>query len=210
MNAGVLGCRDLAFWRNDKELFRDIEFSVESGQILRVEGVNGAGKTTLLKLLAGLLHPEEGEITWNGERIEAVSVEYRDSLTYIGHTHGIKPELSALENLDFYQAMLPAPTGVAPRQALQRLGLAGYETTLCRRLSAGQQRRVALARLCFSPACLWILDEPFTSIDREGIDCVERLLAAHVQSGGILVVTSHQSMSFEETALIRLTLGENA
>lgn len=195
--------------RNDEPLFSDLALSVASGQVLQVEGRNGSGKTTLLRILCGLTLPTAGAVHWNGRALRSVYPEFVTDLCYVGHLPGLKGELTAVENLTFFGAGRRVRAGVSPEAALERLGLPPEcEEAPCRRLSAGQQRRVALARLLITQARLWVLDEPFTALDPEGRATVEVLLADHLKAGGLAVVTTHHAMAFEQGEVIRLELSD--
>lgn len=193
--------------RNDEPLFSDLELSVLPGQVLQIEGRNGSGKTTLLRILCGLTLPTGGEVRWREQNIRAAYPDFVTNLCYVGHLPGVKGELTPLENLEFFRAGRQQRTGVSAEQALERLELpVECEEVPCRRLSAGQQRRVALARLLLTEARLWILDEPFTALDPQGRDTVERLLAEHLAAGGLAVVTTHHVMAFERGEVVKLDL----
>ena len=204
----MLEGRHLTSVRDGRTLFEDLNLQLEAGRVLQVEGANGAGKTTLLRILCGLTRPREGVVYWKGNDIQWHRASYHEDLLYIGHNPGIKPELTALENLRFFQALGGHDgTAAALTEALDRVGLYGYEDTLVRALSAGQRRRVALARLWLSTAPLWVLDEPFTAIDRQGVRQLETRLAQHVQDGGLAIITSHQAVSLDRCPVQRLELG---
>ena len=203
----MLEGRALACVRDGRTLFENLDCRVKRGEVLRLEGANGAGKTSLLRILCGLALPRRGVVRWNGEDIRHRRGEYHEQLLYIGHCPGIKEELTPLENLRFLRSLGGhAGDREVQEAALHIIGLCGYEDVPVRVLSAGQRRRVALARLWLSGASLWILDEPFTAIDREGIRHLEARLADHVKRGGMLVITSHQSSRLEGCHVRRLGL----
>jgi len=183
----LLECRGLGFARNEERVFGPLDFRLRGGEALQVLGGNGAGKTTLLRVLAGLLPAGSGEVRVEGRVVD------RDHLArgsaFLGHLPGHKGELTALENLRFTAAMQGSP--VAPETALASVGLAGFEDTLARRLSAGQNKRLALARLGLTPARLWLLDEPYANLDLDGIALVNALVSAHVAAGGSVLLTTH-------------------
>lgn len=202
--------RGLACERDDRWLFRGLDLRVGPGEVVRVEGPNGSGKTTLLKILAGQLPPQAGELAWCERPLHRVRTEYLANLLYLGHAPGVKTALTALENLAWYQA-LHGERGDATKRlaALEAFGLRGFEDVPAAQLSAGQQRRIALSRLELTPRPLWILDEPFTAIDREGVAALETRLWAHAEAGGGVILTTHHALS-GQGALRRVGLGEAA
>ncbi|MFC3549678.1 heme ABC exporter ATP-binding protein CcmA [Lysobacter cavernae] len=185
----LLAARGLCFARNDEPVFGPLDFSVDAGEALLVQGDNGAGKTTLLRVLAGLLRADVGEIDIDGERARAA--RRARAIAYLGHLPGLKADLSALENLDFLCGLQGRRRAQLPENALAIVGLAGYEDTLARQLSAGQKKRLSLARLWLSPAPLWLLDEPYANLDLDGIELVNRMVHAHLREGGAALVTTH-------------------
>ena len=188
----MLSADDLTCVRGERVLFAGLTCAVGPGEWLHVRGANGAGKTTLLRTLAGLVRPDSGEVRWCGRALHDAGTAFRASLGFVGHHAGIKEDLSPRENLELSGALdgdPPAPTLVV--DALRRLGLGGREDLPVRLLSAGQKRRVLLARLLTRRAKLWLLDEPFTALDAGAVDVVAGLLAAHVAGGGMAVLTSH-------------------
>ena len=158
-------------------------------------GANGSGKTTLLRALAGISGDYSGDIFWRGRALSENAWEYSADLLYLGHLPGIKKSLTPLENLRWYAAVAGDYSNSDLKDALRKVGLYGYEDTPCYQLSAGQLRRVALARLHMSRATLWILDEPFTAIDKAGVGHLEERLASHAAGGGIVLLTSHQDLA---------------
>ncbi|WP_410680770.1 cytochrome c biogenesis heme-transporting ATPase CcmA [Avibacterium paragallinarum] len=200
-----LQLKEITCQRGDKTLFTDLSHSWQSGDFVQIEGHNGIGKTSLLRILVGLASPLVGQVCWNGEPITQCREEYYYQLLYLGHQAGIKPELTAWENLQFYQAISQCQQGDETLwQALEKVGLIGRENIVAGQLSAGQQRRIALARLWLSQAPLWILDEPFTAIDKKGVGVLTQLFERHVANGGMVILTSHQEIPSQ--ALQRLDL----
>ncbi|MHA6312122.1 cytochrome c biogenesis heme-transporting ATPase CcmA [Pantoea sp. USHLN298] len=177
--------------RDERTLFHQLSFSVHAGDIVQIEGPNGAGKTSLLRLVAGLSRPEQGEIRWHDRPIAQQREQWHASLLYLGHHPGVKAVLSPLENLRFYHRDCEDAQIFA---ALESVDLLGYEEVPVAQLSAGQQRRVALARLWLSRATLWILDEPLTAIDKTGIEKLMMKFAQHADNGGAVIVTTHQDL----------------
>lgn len=180
--------------RDERTLFKDVSICLQNGDFLQIAGANGSGKTTLLKLLAGLNLNYKGSLKWHGEDIRANFYDYAQSRVYLGHLSAIKLSLSCLENLRW----LASPWNVKTDSllaALKTVKLYGYEDTLCQSLSAGQKRRVALALLLCAPASCWILDEPFTALDAEGVSWLIKLMQTHTAKGGAVVVTSHHALS---------------
>lgn len=192
-----LECRDLACVRGDNLLFENFSLDVGAGEVCQVHGANGAGKTSLMRIICGLATPERGEVRWCGEPIDHHVESFRSRLSYVGHLNGVKAELSPIENLDAARSISPTRRDVTTTTALDRAGLAGYEDIPCRFLSAGQKRRVAIARLLMSGAQLWVLDEPATALDADGVTDFQRLLETHAANGGMVVITSHQPLHFE-------------
>jgi len=191
----MLNAINLSCVRGDRTLFAGLDLCVGAGEWLHVRGGNGTGKTSLLRLLAGLSPPAAGEIRWNGSPVTDVAQEYRADLIYLGHQAGVKEDLTARENLELAGAL----DGCEPKQgdvtaALGRFGLKGREDLPVRFFSAGQKRRVLLARLVSRRAKLWILDEPFTALDAGAVDMLGKLVGEHIAEGGMAVITSHQAV----------------
>jgi heme exporter protein A len=202
--APLLQARALAYARNDEPIFGALEFALRPGEIVLIEGDNGSGKTTLLKLLSGLLEPTNGEVLLHGAPLTTARLSHQVAL--LGHLLGLKLELSALENLRFAIGLGGLRSGITPQLALASVGLEGYEDQPLRTLSAGQRKRVALARLLLVPAALWLLDEPYANLDREGIELVNRLLDNHARRGGAALITSHGAYAFTSGTPRRIAL----
>lgn len=201
----LLTLEQLTCERDERPLFSGLNLDLCTGQAFQILGPNGSGKTTLLRTLAGLSTPARGRILWRGRPQRRCLWDFRQSLLYIGHAPGVKAALTPLENLRWYEALSAGRQQGDPREALARVGLAGYEEQPCYQLSAGQLRRVALARLYLSEAPLWILDEPFTAIDRRGVAELEERMAAHTARGGAVVLTSHQAVDVSVLQTLDLT-----
>ncbi|HTA66603.1 MAG TPA: heme ABC exporter ATP-binding protein CcmA [Xanthomonadaceae bacterium] len=186
--ATILAVARLRFDRNEERVFGPLDFDLHAGEALLVTGGNGAGKTTLLRVLAGMLRADDGEVTWHGETCERLPAE---GIAFVGHLPGHKADLGTLDNLRFAVGLHGCRRGASAIHALASVGLAGYEDVPAGRLSAGQRKRLALARLLISPARLWLLDEPYANLDRDGMTLVDRLLGRHLGEGGAALITTH-------------------
>lgn len=206
MTQSGLITHNLACSRGYRDLFDGLCLQVQPGEILRVEGRNGSGKTSLLRILAGLALPVSGEVMWHGLPIRDVQSGYFQDLLYIGHRPGIKYELSAIENLCLSRALFGSRSENGIEEALYQIGLYGFEDMPAAMLSAGQKRRVALAQLFLTQAKLWILDEPYTSLDVAAVALLEEQFRLHVQAGGMLIMTSHQPVNMAGCVTRRLAL----
>jgi heme exporter protein A len=185
-----LGCS-----RGGRQLFRDVDCTLQSGRWLYVAGANGVGKTSLLRMVCGLAPIEAGEIAWNGTPIHAQRDAYRQDLCYLGHLNALQESMTVSENLGFIAALGgTAPNAVQVNDVLTHFGVRGRGDQLVRHLSQGQKRRVALSRLALSQARLWVLDEPFVAMDEAGVRMLADLIAAHLAKGGMAVLTSHQQV----------------
>ena len=197
----------LSCMRGDRVLFRDLDFTLEDGELLHLKGHNGSGKTTLLRALAGLLLPVGGEIRWQGGNIRSLREEYSRHLLYLGHLNGIKGDLTAVENLRI-GSILDGSTLDEDRawEVLGEIGLRGHEDLPSKHLSQGQKRRVALARLLVNQARIWILDEPFTALDVAAVELLQTVIHRHVANGGMAILTTHQEVAMisEHTRTIEL------
>lgn len=204
----MLEADNLECVRGERRLFAGLGFKLEAGELLYLQGRNGAGKTSLLRMLIGLLPPEAGEIRWRGDPIRALGDEFRAELCYLGHLNAIKEELTPLENL-IAAARLAASdlSEDAALDALEQVGLAGREDLACKYLSQGQKRRVALARLVVDRRALWILDEPFVALDVAAVDWLAGIISAHLQRGGLAVMTTHQPVDIPAGSVRQLRLG---
>lgn len=189
-----LEAKELECMRGDRVLFSGLNFRIDSGQLLQVAGANGSGKTSLLRILSGLRAPSMGQVLWCGQPTNEDRGQFWSQVAYLGHDDGVKMELTTLENTRIAQGLAATPADTSTEDALARVGLQGYEDVPARVLSAGQRRRVALARLLVNDAKLWLLDEPLTALDESGQGLGLQLLLGHIQNGGIVVVASHHAL----------------
>jgi heme exporter protein A len=186
----------LMLFRGDRCLFRDVEFGLESGELLVLEGANGSGKTSLMKAIVGMLELETGVLEWNGKPVTEQRQVFHGSLVWLAHRVGLKADLTLVENLRFEAALRPqASDDMEP--VLERLGLTRLKPLPLRSLSAGQQRRVALGRILLADVPLWLMDEPFTNLDRAGRGLVLRLVSEHLEKGGMCVMAAHQDIEID-------------
>ncbi|WP_040262348.1 cytochrome c biogenesis heme-transporting ATPase CcmA [Pseudomonas massiliensis] len=196
--------------RDERMLFDGLNLSVRSGEMLKITGANGAGKTSLLRVLVGLMTPTAGEVRFNGQPLPRALPDLARHLLWLGHAPALKLSLTPLENLSWLCALGAPANRIAIHAALATVGLAGYEDQPCQRLSAGQRRRVALARLYLAPAPLWLLDEPFTALDAASVAALEAHLQRHCEEGGAVVLTSHHELSRMPARYRELRLGVEA
>jgi len=209
MENGLLEIRALACERGDRQLFSDLSFSLQAGELLHVHGPNGSGKTTLLRAIAGLVLQERGEILWNGESSGKEKDAFNRELLYLGHHYGLKFELTGYENLKVFANL----SGAEIREheveaALRRFGLAHCVELPVKMLSQGQKRRVALARLLLQSSKLWILDEPFVALDAAAVELLLEVIKTHVANGGMVILTTHQAVAVEVGSVQHLHLGQ--
>ena len=205
LNPSSLRANALTCVRGERTLFTGLDLEVSAGEWLHVRGENGIGKTSLLRLLSGLTKPAAGEIFWNEQLISADPSEYHRNLLFLGHRDSLKEDLTALENLSIATAL----DGIAVTEdeillALHRFGLRGREDLPVNCLSAGQKRRVLLARLLLRQAKLWILDEPFNALDVRAVEMLSELILEHIASGGIAIMTSHQEIPMPNGRVVQL------
>lgn len=192
-NPVLLAADMLTCIREERILFDELSFAVHSGEIVQIAGPNGAGKTSLLRILSGLSRPYSGDVLYGNRPINQCRDEYHQDLLYLGHLAGVKPELTAAENLNT-QLTLSGYRDQNTNEILAKVRLNGFEDALTGHLSAGQHRRTALARLWHTDSKIWILDEPFTAIDKKGVEQLERLFLQHADNGGCVILTTHQDM----------------
>lgn len=211
MSQSLLSAQNLSCERGYRQLFRQLDLSVSSGELLRIAGSNGSGKSTLLNVLTGLSSDYHGELFWCGEPLQSVRHEYQAAMCYLGHNKAVKPQLTVSEHLQWFRTIYPCRNDESRDAVLYRLGLYRYRDSLCGHLSAGQQQRVALARLLISAARLWILDEPFTAIDRQGVAEFEQVICDFVTAGGAIILTTHHTLQLSmPSRTIELGSGEGS
>lgn len=206
----LLQATDLGCIRQDRVLFESLQLTLSRSDLLQIKGKNGAGKSSLLRLLANLAYPDEGRLYYKEQPYTDAAADYAANLCYIGHQSGIHEQLTALENLAFWRTALSLPVISSQQQhdltLLGTLGLAGLEDVPCRTLSAGQQRRVSLARLWLTEAQIWILDEPFTALDQLAVQMLQQHFLAHLHRGGAIILTTHQPLTLTYEHLKTLEL----
>ena len=204
--SALLETRDLSCVRNDRLLFEHLDLSLDPGQMLVVEGPNGCGKTSLLRILTGLRLADSGEVLWRGDPIDRLAGDYYEQVAYVGHHDGVKQELTCLENLRLARAM-GIPSTPSLDDVLDQVNLYAAGETEAGSLSAGQKRRLALARLLATDSLVWILDEPFTSLDKDSMSMFASLFEQHLQRQGLIVMTSHHEISLPAQSVQHLRLG---
>lgn len=203
----TLSVENLACRRGERLLFEALSFELNAGELLLIEGRNGSGKTTLLRTLAGLKATDEGKIFWQGKLSKQQSETFHAELAWLGHLNGIKGDLTAIENLQIYCRL--RNLNVSEQElwdALDTIGLFGYEDLPTRVLSQGQKRRVALAAFLLNNAKLWILDEPFSALDVAAVDLLQSILRKHLDAGGMIILTTHQEVDLITGNIKRLRL----
>lgn len=193
-----LSASDLTLFRGERCLFKNLDFALNPGELLLLEGQNGSGKTSLMRALAGLLEFESGEILWNGKSVREHRQEFHGTLVWTAHRTGLKSDLTLVENLAF-ESRLRLRSRAEFDDVLERLGIKRLKRLPVRSLSAGQQRRVALARMLLSDATLWLMDEPVTNLDRDGRKLVMDLVSEHLGRGGMCIMAAHQDIDVKGT-----------
>ena len=203
-NQDVLKAEHLFCERDNRILFEDLNFAAHRGQVIQIKGSNGSGKTTLLRILCGLNEGFRGSLTWFNKPIQDHWEEVHSSLIYMGHRVGVNKILTPVENLRWSVGLSTSVTDEQINDALEDMGLRGFEDSQCFTLSAGQQQRVSLSRLLLSDGLLWVLDEPFTTLDQEGVKLLERLLSQHANKGGVVLVTTHHELFVPNLTVLEL------
>lgn len=216
----LLAANKIRCERDDRLLFENLSFQLNAGEIMQIEGPNGSGKTTLIRILCGLSTDYEGQFNWRGKKLRPSDPLFCRQHLYFGHATGVKTALTPEENLrwmaqaqglrEHQQVKGQESLTQIIQHALHKVGLRGYEDVPVHSLSAGQKRRVALARLFIEWIPLWVLDEPFTAIDRNGVNELEALLVEHASSGGAVILTTHHELAIAPERLRKLTLGSKS
>jgi len=189
---------NISFERDNQFLFRGLSGELIPGEALQIQGQNGTGKSTLLRILAGLLEPQYGKIFWHRQDIRTVQAAYQRQFFYVGHHNHLKPLLTVRENLQLMLALHQLSLSCSLKSILGPLGLQNSLDTLCKHLSAGQMRRLSLAKLLFSPRPLWILDEPMTTLDAQTQAWLRALLNQHLATQGMLLIATHQPLQLDK------------
>lgn len=207
-NTNMLEVNNLECIRGDRSLFTELSFRLKSGELLHLLGHNGSGKTTLLRTLCGLIKPNQGVVSWKGKNIRRQREEFAEEMQFIGHLNGIKADLTAVENLRILCRLDSFDVSDDELwQALEKMGLYGHEDLAVGVLSQGQKRRVTLARLLLTKSPLWLLDEPFTALDKAAIDFLQTVIADHIENGGMVILTTHQDVGLTTGEVKQLRLG---
>jgi heme exporter protein A len=205
-DAAGLCVDEVHVWRGERHVLRGVSLQLSAGELLHVSGPNGTGKTTLLRVMCGLLRPESGVVSWRGTAIAQVRTEYHQALAYASHEPALKGDLTALENLRFMVGLRRRVAAHELHAVLERTGVADCADLPARVLSAGQRRRVAMARVLACGAPLWLLDEPYTNLDAAGSLLLSSLLEEHVAAGGLALVVAHQPPTIEGTRQFALSV----
>jgi len=206
-NSVVLEVKELSYFRNEEKIFGPLNFRLAAGNALLITGDNGSGKTTLLRVLSGLLQAQSGQVLVHKPEGDHANLSH--SCAYLAHKPGHKAELSCLENLEYLQAVFHQIRPELIEAALEQVGLAGYEDTQARQLSAGQNKRLGLARLLLCPSPCWLLDEPYANLDLQGIELVNQLIAGQTARGGAVLLTTHGAYAAPPVPCQTLVLANN-
>ena len=203
----LLEARGLELWRGERRLFTRVSFALRAGELLHIVGPNGCGKTSLLRVLCGLTMPETGDVYWRSRKLHRNRADFHASTCYLGHRESLKADLTAEENLVFQLGLRAWLSAADIEAALEKVGLTKQRAVPARSLSAGQKRRVALARALASGAKLWVLDEPYTNLDVAGRELVDRMMSVHLQREGLVLLVAHQAHGVAAGVMRRLELG---
>jgi heme exporter protein A len=201
----TLEVKKISCTRSHRELFSGIDFCLNSGEVVLIEGKNGSGKSTLLKVLSGLRKPDKGKVFWCGKPLASNGIEYSKQMAWVSHHNGVKESMTAKENLKLFAA-LSQVEATNIDELLCKVGLKGYGNRPVHQFSAGMKRRLSLSRLLMKQAKLWILDEPQASLDKEGIALFEKLADKHLSQGGMIAMSSHHDIQFEQHPVLKLKL----
>ena len=194
--------------RQDKILFQKLDFQLSEGDLLQIDGVNGSGKSSLMQICAGLIQASEGQILWNGKNIKDCRYAYQSDICYFGHLNGVKSGLTAKENMRVMHTLSGTSKTIDYSSILKKIGLPYAENTLTSRMSAGQKRRLGLSRILMTDATLWLLDEPFNALDKDGKAVIEQLITEHCHAGGMVIFATHQAMEIDGCELKHIHLGQ--
>ncbi|MEM5528658.1 cytochrome c biogenesis heme-transporting ATPase CcmA [Gammaproteobacteria bacterium AS21] len=199
----LLEISELYCERDERVLFDNLSFKVQQGEIIHLKGCNGSGKTSLLRIVCGLYQGYEGDVLYKGQPLASVREQFNGSLLYLGHNVSVKQGLTLTENLRWYAKIQPQLDEALIDFAIEQVGLKNYADVYCQNLSAGQKRRVNLARLYMHKNqqyqhSIWILDEPFTAIDVDGVASLESKILEYVKGGGTVILTTHQLLEIKE------------
>jgi heme exporter protein A len=205
--AALLEGKGLELWRGELRLFTGVNFALHAGELLHIVGPNGCGKTSLLRVLCGLTLPETGDVYWRGKTLQRNRADFHASTCYLGHRESLKADLTAEENLVFQLGLRAWLSQADIHAALNKVGLMSKREVPARSLSAGQKRRVSLARALASGARLWVLDEPYTNLDVAGRDLVDEMMSEHLQRDGLVLLVAHQAHGVAAGVTRRLELG---
>jgi heme exporter protein A len=204
-----LTIKNLQCIRRDNILFQGLDFELKDGGLIQIDGVNGSGKSSLLQMCAGLIQATEGKISWNGEDINNCRYQFQSNLRYFGHTNGVKAGLTAKENMTVMHALSGSKEKVDYSSILKQIGLSDMDDILLSRMSAGQKRRVGLSRFFMGGSKLWLLDEPFNALDKDGKLIIEQLIVKHCSEGGMVIFATHQSIEIESYPIEHIHLGQH-
>jgi heme exporter protein A len=203
----MLESLNLSCVRGTRLLFKGLNFSATPGELIELRGENGSGKTSLLRILSGLATPAEGEVRWQGKNIRSLGEDYAGAVAYLAHQNGVKDELTSVENLRIANGVAGNALSKSEAQAaIDRVGLSRQQNLPVRALSAGQRRRLALARMLTSKATVWILDEVLTSLDDSAIKLSREFIGDHLKNGGIAIIATHQELNLSADRIQRINL----